>query len=68
MAHHHVHAVAMAQVLRQLLGQVDRAMVAASAAERYRQVFEAAFLVVADACVHQRQSRAQSSGARCPAG
>src|SRR5882724_735347 len=38
----------------QLLGQIDRAMLAAGAAERSRQALEAAALVVANAGVDQR--------------
>ena len=44
-----------AQMFRQLLGQIDRAMLAARAAKRHHQVLEPAALIVAHAGVHQRQ-------------
>src|SRR5438046_1719194 len=48
-------AVPGAQAFRQLLGEKDRAMLAASAAERNHQILEAALLKIADTGVHQRQ-------------
>ena len=55
MAQHHVNAIAAAHVICQLLGQIDRAMLAARAAERHRQVLESALLVIADAGIDQRE-------------
>src|SRR5207302_10261622 len=52
--HHHCHSIAGAQMFRQLLRQIDRAMLAAGATERHHQVLEAATLISADTGVHQR--------------
>src|SRR5713101_8169661 len=54
MMHHHFHSTPGVQMFGQLLRQIDRAMLAAGAAERHHQVVEAATLIRADACVHQR--------------
>src|SRR5208337_643341 len=56
MAHDNFHSVfgLGAQVFRQLLGQIDGAMLAAGAAERHHQVLEAATLIRAHGRVHQR--------------
>src|SRR3989441_5023956 len=55
MADRHFHAVPGAQTLRQLLREIDGAMLAAGAAKGDHQIFEAALLITADAGVHQRQ-------------
>src|SRR6266566_2099886 len=55
MAHRYFQAVLTAQTFRQLLGEEHGAMLAAGAAERDHQIFEAALLIAADARVHQRQ-------------
>src|ERR1019366_7538273 len=54
MMHHHFHTILAAQMFRQLLREIHRAMLAAGAAERHHQVLEAAALIRAHACVHQR--------------
>src|ERR1019366_6773533 len=54
MMHHHFHTILAAQMFRQLLREIHRAMLAAGAAERHHQVLEAATLIRAHACVHQR--------------
>src|SRR5579864_1893790 len=54
MPHHHLHAVPAAQMFRQFLRQIHRAMLAAGAAERHRQTLEAATLIIAYAGIHQR--------------
>src|SRR6266702_102960 len=54
MPYRHLQPVPAAQTLRQLFRQIDRAMLAAGAAERHHQILEAAALVIAHAGVHQR--------------
>src|SRR6267142_4203877 len=55
MPHGDLQAVPGAQTFCQLLGEENGAMLAAGAAERNHQIFEAALLVVVDARIHQRQ-------------
>src|SRR3979490_1174311 len=47
------------QTFRYLLGEENGAMLAAGAAERNHQIFEAALLIVVDARVHQRQDTSE---------
>src|ERR1039457_2163337 len=54
MTYHHLHSIFSAQVFRQSLRQRDRAVLAAGTTERSHQALEAAVLIRADACVHQR--------------
>src|SRR6266404_8175255 len=54
MMHHHCHSITGTQMFGQLLRQIDRAMLAAGAAERHHQVLETTILISADAFVHQR--------------
>src|ERR1700690_2587303 len=56
MSQHHLHALALAQMLRQLLRQVYRAMLAAGASERHHQILEATTLIFTHARIHQRNN------------
>ena len=51
--------IAAAQAFRQLFGEENGAMLAAGAAERDHQIFEATLLIVADARIHQRQDASE---------
>src|ERR1035437_10973943 len=53
MLHHHLHPFPAAQMFGQLLRQIDRAMLAASAAKRRRQALKATPLIIAHAGIHQ---------------
>src|SRR6266403_1228653 len=55
MPHRNRQAVPGAQAFRSLLGEENGAMLAAGAAKRNHQVFEAALLIAVDARIHQRQ-------------
>ena len=50
--HHDFHSIPAAQAFRQLLRQIDRAMLAARAAKRHHQVFEAASLPLGYMGIH----------------
>src|SRR5579862_574727 len=54
MPHHHIQSVPAFQTFRQLLSEINRAMLAAGAAERYCQTGEAATLIGVYAGIHQR--------------
>src|SRR6266705_2919242 len=54
MPYRHLQPVPAAQTFRQLFRQIDRAMLAAGAAERHHQILEATLLIRAHAGVHQR--------------
>src|ERR1019366_3588856 len=54
MMHHHFHSTLGAQMIRQPLRQIDGAMLAAGTTEGHHQVLEAATLIRAHACIHQR--------------
>ena len=54
MLHDHFDAGASPQALRDLLREIDGAMLAAGASERNHQMLEAALLVGADAAIHER--------------
>src|SRR5580765_5614490 len=56
MAKHHVQAIAVAQSLRQLLGEIDGAVLAARATERNHQMLESPPLVFLNARIDQRQN------------
>src|SRR5437899_3237978 len=59
MPQHHVHSVMPAQMPGQLLGQKYRTMLASGAPKCNGQTLEAARLIVADACIHQRRGVGQ---------
>jgi len=54
MAHYNFHFLRVAQVLCQLFGQIDRAMLASGATERHHQMLEAALPIGAHAFINQR--------------
>src|SRR6266545_1871794 len=54
MPQHYLDASPTTQMRCQLFGQIDRAMLAASAAERHHQALEPAALIVGHAGIHQR--------------
>src|SRR5579863_3598101 len=54
MPHHHLYSVSAAQTFRQLLREINRAMLAACATERHRQACKAMTLIIAHAHLHQR--------------
>ena len=61
------HAVAPGEMRGELFGQIDGAVLAAGAAERHGEIFEAARLVVADRWNRPARRRWRKTDARFPA-
>src|SRR5258708_33720640 len=55
-AHQDLHIVLTLQTLCKMFREEDRAMLAAGAADRDHQIFEAALLIAGDTCINEREA------------